>query len=121
MHHDLAAELRGYRAELATAEQADDTERADSVRAEIDRVHAALARSAEIQLAHADGYDDSNQGVVAAQHRERAAELAGHVPASVLPESLRHHGIRDGSQETAEDATPRETAVTRRGKITKEN
>lgn len=116
MHHDLAAELRGYKAELATAEQAEDTERADAVRAEIDRVHAALGRSAEIELARADGFDGSNQGVIAAQHRQRAAEFAGHVPASALPESLRHHGI-----ETAEDATPRETAVIRRGKTTKES
>jgi hypothetical protein len=118
MHHDLAAELRGYHAELASAEQAEDTDRADAVRAEIGRVHAALARAAEIQLAHADGYDASNQGVVAAQHRRRAAELAGHVPASALPESLRHHGISD--QETTEDTTPRETAVTRRAKSNKE-
>ncbi len=119
MHHDFAAELRGYHAELAGAEQAEDTDRADAVRAEIDRVHAALARSAEIELARADGFDGSNQGVIAAQHRQRAAELAGHVPASALPESLRHHGISD--QETAEDTTPRETAVTRRGKTTKES
>lgn len=115
MHHDLAAELRGYHAELATALQAEDTEREAAVRAEIDRVHGQIVTKAQQHLAYADGYDASDQGVVAAQHRKHAADLAQHVPADRLPESLAHHGIR-----TAEDTTPRETAVVRRGK-TKES
>lgn len=116
MHHDFAAELRGYRAELATAEQAGDDDRADAVRSEIGRVHGLLTSQAVQLLAVADGHEQTQMGVLAAQHRARAYALAANVPAAELPESLRDYGFRD-----ADDSTPRETAVRRRGNTNKEN
>ena len=97
MTHDLAAELRGYQAELRH-----NPDRATGAEAEINRVRAQIGARGARLLAAATHADMAGQTLVAAQHRAAAYQIAGAVP----PEPS---GLRD-----TVEATPRTTAVRRR-------
>jgi hypothetical protein len=126
MAHDLIAELNGYRAELAGAEQRRNTDRVDAVRAEIDRVTTQAQARIEQLLAQAENHEDAGADLAAAQARVEAKALAKALPEESRPESVRAlrataaGGEPPGAQNTAE-STPREKAVTPRRRAGKES
>jgi len=102
MSHDLIAELAGYRNELAGYLRAGSTERAAAVREQMAAVTAAISGEADRLVARAENHEQAGQDVLAARARVEARRL--------------RHAVDDAEvvQETAADATPRETAVTRK-------
>ncbi|MFD9943201.1 hypothetical protein ACFWYW_14590 [Nonomuraea sp. NPDC059023] len=86
MAHDLLAELQGYRNELAIIGAQGDSERADAIRGEIQRVtDAVTGRITELQEAAA-GHAGGGQDVLAGRALEEAARLisalSAHTPAA---------------------------------------
>lgn len=97
MSHDLIAELGGYRDELANYERSGRKDRMPAVKAEIDRVAAAILTEAERLVAQAEAHEEAGQDVLAAQCRVEAKRLV--------------RGSGTGAPENAADSTPVETAV----------
>lgn len=76
MDHDILAELDGYRTELAQAERTGKTDRAQAIRAEIDRVAAAVRRRAAAGVDDAERYHASGQLELAARARREAGRYS---------------------------------------------
>lgn len=111
MSHDLIAELAGYQAELAGAEQQGKKDRAAAVRKEIDRViGAAAARIAQL-LARAENHETAGEDLSAAQARVEAKALARALPEEKLAKHLRALAKPPGGTETAVQSTPQQTAT----------
>lgn len=110
--HDLAAELAGYRAELAHCEKYDRTARADLVSAEIARVTEEIQATAESLDRAAAEHQDAGRDVLAAQAREEARRYRGLLDEAEAKPAARpvKRGPGRPRRETAEDKTPREKA-----------
>ncbi|WP_141579661.1 hypothetical protein [Actinomadura sp. WMMA1423] len=104
--HDLAAELQGYRDELATCEARGLDERAGLVRKEITRVEDEIREAAEGLEREAAGHEEAGQDVRAAEARVKAREYREVLPAEARPK----RGPGRPRKETAEDKTPKERA-----------
>lgn len=111
MSHDLLAELAGYQAELARHEQQKNTDRAEAVRGEIDRVIGDITERIGRLLDVAEDYESDGQSVLAAQARMEARRLADGMPAQHRPERLRALYPAAAGAETAAAAPPPEAAV----------
>lgn len=105
MSHDMLAELAGYRAELAGAEQHGESDRAEAIRGEIDRISAAVRGRVDELRAEATAHESNGQDVLAVNSRIEARRLAAGLPDDEPP-----------GTETATDKSPRETATTKRGR-----
>lgn len=106
--HDLAAELLGYRAELARYERYDEDDRAAGVREQIERVEGDVRAEAERLEADADRYDEAGQGVPAAMARNEARRYRALLDEGQAAKPARGRGRP--RKETAEDKTPKENA-----------
>lgn len=104
--HDLAAELQGYRDELAECEARGLGERAGLVRREVARVEGEIRETAEGLEREAAEHDEAGQDVRAAEARVRAREFRALLPA----EPVAKRGPGRPRKETARDKTPREKA-----------
>jgi len=100
---DLISELEAYRAEQARYVREGKKDRVAAVVAEAERVAAAISTEAEKLDAKAAGHVDDGQDVLAAKAMVEARRLR-----AALAEM--------GAPETAAEAAPRETAVTRKGR-----
>ncbi|MFI0484884.1 hypothetical protein [Actinomadura sp. 9N215] len=110
--HDLAAELAGYRAELAHCEKYEKTERAELVNGEIERVEGEVRGVAESLERAAADHEDAGRDVLAAQARveaRRYRELLDDGEAKPASRPVKR-GPGRPRKETAEDKTPREKA-----------
>jgi hypothetical protein len=107
MSHDFIAELGGYRNELARYTRAGDTGRADAVREQMAKVVTAIGVEVDRLDAVADNHMTAGQDLLAARATIEARRLRA---------ALAELGTaaEQGEQETAADATPRETAVNRK-------
>lgn len=101
MHHDLLAELAGYRNELAIQNAAGNTGVLGEIRAEIDRVTGLITGRADALDTKADTYLESGSDVRGAEARVEARRL--------------RTAAAPATENTAQSA-PRETATTRRGR-----
>lgn len=107
--HDLAAELQGYRNELANVEAHGKDERADSVREEIKRVEGEVRQVAEDLERKADEHDEAGQGVLAAEARAEASRYREHLGEEDKPAAAKR-GAGRPRKENAADKTPKEQA-----------
>lgn len=101
MHHDLLAELAGYRNELTIQDAAGHADLVEQIEAEIARVSGLITGRADALDTKADTHLQSGADVLAAVARVEARRL------------------RDGAapaEETGAESAPRETATTRRGR-----
>lgn len=104
--HDLAAELDGYRAELAHCEKYDKPERAKLVRGEIERVEGEVREKADALERAAAEHERAGQDVRAAETRVEASRYRD----LVGEEKAVKRGPGRPRKETAEDKTPKERA-----------
>lgn len=104
--HDLGAELRGYRDELAECEARGLDKRAGLVRKEVTRVEGEIRETAERLEREAAEHDEAGQDVRAAEARVRAREFRALLPAEDKPK----RGPGRPRKETTVDKTPREKA-----------
>jgi hypothetical protein len=108
MSHDLLAELAGYRNELASAERRNQTERAQAVQDEVDRVTDEIETRRKQLLIDAEGHDADGQHLLGAQARMEASRL-GRAIAADQPA-----GDQPPAGENASQRAPRERAVTKK-------
>lgn len=105
--HDLISELHGYRNELGAAERYSLTDQATAVRAEVERVTAAIRERAAAFLDRAAEHESNGQDALAIRARAEARRLIAAV--DYAPSSS-----DAPASSNAADSTPRETATTRR-------
>jgi predicted homoserine dehydrogenase-like protein len=94
-HHDLTAELEGYRNALSSAKRYEDTKLTKAIEAEVERVTADIRATIEHHETQAAAHDATGQHTLGAQARERATYLRRAI----------------GTTETATDRTPTERAT----------
>lgn len=105
--HDLAAELQGYRNELANVEAAGKDERAAAVREEISRVEEAVRERADALDQAAEAHDKAGQDIRAAEARVESRRYRDLLDD---PKPAARRGGGRPRKETAEDKTPKEKA-----------
>lgn len=106
--HDVAAELQGYRNELASAERYGKDERAGAVRKEIKRVEGEVRQVAEELEAKADAHEGDGQDALAAEARTEASRYRGLLGSEAKSAAKRAPGRP--RKENAADKTPTEKA-----------
>lgn len=104
--HDLAAELQGYREELAEYEARGLDKRAGLVRKEVARVEGEIRETAEGLEREAAEHDEAGQDVRAAEARVAARGFRALLPAESKPK----RGPGRPRKENTADKTPREKA-----------
>lgn len=116
--HDLVAELNGYRNELASAERWRRTERAEAVRAEVERVTSAIrARVAILAATGAESPELAHLRAAVPDLPEAEQEEDTEVADDQKQPDEAAAPATAGPQETAAPTAPRERAVpARKGK-----
>lgn len=118
-NHDLAAELQGYRNELANVVAHGKDERAGAVREEITRVEGEVREVAEEYESKAEDHDAAGQDVLAAEARVEARRYRDLLPSEEESKPAETAPAKPGPakpgpgrprKENTADKTPKEKA-----------